>query len=196
MGGMDDEVMERIEGGKKEEAPGAPREAAPGTPPVAPGAPATPTAPCPVRPLPFPFGEGGERDRSGDYDSKPVWARAWVISAGVLMNFGFAFVTYAAVAAIWGSVAPDTLRAGEVRADLLPEAAAELAALPPGVTLVSLGDRTLSHWGEVRDAVLELPAGETTLRFTNPEGSLSFTCPRPWGSGAPSSAPSPTGRSR
>jgi regulator of sigma E protease len=142
MGGMDDEVMEKIEGGPKEDEDGA-----------------------------------GPRDRSGDYDSKPVWARAWVISAGVLMNFGFAFLTYAVVAAVWGSVAPDTLRAGEVRGDLLPAAAQPLAELPLGARVVAIGDRTPAHWGELREAILDLPAGETTLRFTEPEGALTFVLP-------------------
>ena len=55
MGGMDDEVMERVEGG----------------------------------------GDGERRQPSPrDFDSKPLWARTFVISAGVIMNMVFAFVLY------------------------------------------------------------------------------------------------------
>src|SRR5690606_17652423 len=79
MGGMDDEMMEAIEGGAKE----GDSEAPPGP-------------------------------RPGDYDSKPVWARAWVISAGVIMNMLFAFVTYTVVAGVWGSPETDTTRIGLV----------------------------------------------------------------------------------
>jgi regulator of sigma E protease len=137
MGGMDDEVMEAIEGGRKaaEDDPDAPE------------------------PEPEP------RDRSSDYDAKPVWARAFVISAGVVMNFLFAFVAYTAVAAGWGSAELDTLRVGDVRADVLPAGAEALATLPPGAELVAIGDRTPAHWGEVREAFLELPAGPVTVRF-------------------------------
>ncbi len=178
MGGMDDEVMEKIEGGKKEAASGeGVRPASDEVPPIAPGTQTDAHGSVRGAPPALPFGEEEARDRSSDYDSKPVWARAWVISAGVLMNFGFAFLTYALVAGIWGSVAPDTLRAGEVRADLLPEAAGELAQLPAGATLESIGDRELTHWGDLQEALLELPAGETTLRFTEPEGTLSFVLP-------------------
>jgi regulator of sigma E protease len=143
MAGMDDEVMEKIEGGAVE------GDAAPSAP----------------------------RDPSDHFDSKPVWARAWVISAGVILNFAFAFLTYAVVAGVWGGVAPDTLRAGFVRADLLPAGTEALAELPAGVTLRSIGDRDLRHWGELRTALAELPAGETTLRFAQPEGAVTFALP-------------------
>jgi len=143
MAGMEDEVMEKIEGGEEPGDGAAPRAS----------------------------------DPSGHFDSKPVWARAWVISAGVLLNFAFAFLTYTLVAGIWGGVAPDTLRLGVVRADLLPAGAESLAELPAGSTLRSIGDRELRHWGELRTALSELPAGETTLRFRDPEGVVSFTLP-------------------
>ena len=63
MQGMEDEVMEHLEGGPA----GAPR-----------------------------------KPREGDFDGRPVWARAFVISAGVAMNMLFAFVLYTSVAAFWG----------------------------------------------------------------------------------------------
>ena len=59
MGGMDDEVMEKLEGGGSKE----------------------PRVPGPR-----------------DFDGKPIWARTFVISAGVIMNMVFAFVAYTAVA--------------------------------------------------------------------------------------------------
>lgn len=143
MGGMEDEVMETLEG-----AAGA------------------------AQPPP---------DRSGDYDSKPVWARAWVISAGVIMNMLFALVAYSVVAAGWGSAEFDTLRAGEVRTALLPAGAEGLGALPMGATIQQIGNRTPEHWGEVRESILSLPAGEITLQFvaegSGVPGSLQFTLP-------------------
>ena len=71
MGGMGDEVMERLEGGALE---GGAREG---------GAEEQPRQPKP-----------------SDFDGKPVWARAWVISAGVIMNMLFAFVVYAGLQAV------------------------------------------------------------------------------------------------
>ncbi len=64
MGGMGDEVMERLEGGAEQ----------------------------PRQPKP------------SDFDGKPLWARAWVISAGVIMNMLFAFVVYAGLNAVYRDV--------------------------------------------------------------------------------------------
>lgn len=143
MAGMDDEVMERIEGGgggtaaEAVESPESSLPASDSTPP----------------------------DRSGDFDAKPVWARTWVISAGVIMNMIFAFVAYTVVAAGWGSAESDTLRLGDVRAEFLEPGTATLAEIPMGAELVAIGDRSPEHWGDVRDAFLELPAGPTLLRY-------------------------------
>jgi regulator of sigma E protease len=155
MAGMDDEVMEKIEGGK------APPH---GTDPDDVSPPASAALPEPEAP----------RDPSGDFDSKPVWARVWVISAGVIMNFLFAFVAYTAVAGLWGSAEPDTLRVGDVRTELLVPGTSGLSDVPIGAEVTGIGDRTPAHWGEVREAFLELPAGPVEIRFAaDPAGAPS-----------------------
>jgi len=146
MAGMDDEVMEKIEGGKTPPHGSDPDDAS---------APASAALSEPEAP----------RDPSGDFDSKPVWARVWVISAGVIMNFIFAFVAYTAVAGLWGSAEPDTLLVGDVRTELLVAGTSAMSDVPIGTTVTGIGDRTPAHWGEVRDAFLELPAGPVEIRF-------------------------------
>ena len=91
MGGMDDEVMERVEGG----------------------------------------GDGERRQPSPrDFDSKPLWARTFVISAGVIMNMVFAFVLYTGVVATWGVPGFLTTRVGLVRESALPAGTQDLARSP------------------------------------------------------------------
>jgi len=157
MGGMEDEVMEAVEGGS-----------------ATPGGPVDPGSAQPLS-------TGDARDRSGDYDSKPVWARAWVISAGVIMNMLFALVAYSVVAAGWGSAEFETRRVSEVRTAFLPAGAEALGVLPSGATIEEIGTRTPAHWGEVRDALLELPAGDVMLRYRAEGGgqleTLSFAIP-------------------
>ncbi len=136
MGGMDDEVMERIEGGE-----GEPRQPS---------------------------------DR--DFDSKPIWARAFVISAGVIMNFAFAFVSYAFVPAFFGFEDPDTTRVSEVRTELLPQGTEALASVS-GATIVQVGERTPAHWGELQTALLELPAGPVRVVTADPAGSFEVRLP-------------------
>jgi regulator of sigma E protease len=164
MGGMDDEVMAAIEGkkGPEEKAAakaadvveGVARRAAEGS--VLDSEPDDSTSPV------------GRHSSDGDFDAKPVWARSWVISAGVIMNMLFAFVTYVVVAALWGSPELDTTRIGSVRADLLPAGAEPLGSIPPGATITAVGDREVGHWGELREAVLGSPEGEVVVAFRGP----------------------------
>ncbi|MEX2527972.1 MAG: RIP metalloprotease RseP [Gemmatimonadota bacterium] len=161
MGGMDDEVMEAIEGGKAGSPPPdhlEPEEG--GTGPVASdhlGA----TDPQ-------------EPDPRG-FDAKPIWARTLVISAGVIMNMLFAFVAYTAVAAIWGLQETDTTRLGMVRAEALPPGAEGLSALQPGATFTSVAGVELRHWGDLREAISQAPEGAVEVRTTDPAASVTVT---------------------
>jgi regulator of sigma E protease len=138
MVGMDDEVMERMEGGRTD-------------------GPRTPTG--------------------KDYDSKPVWARALVISAGVIMNLLFAWFAYSAVMGIWGFAEVAETRVGEVQAERLPAGTEALAGIPEGAELVRVGSTEVEHWGNVRDAFLEGEAGPTEIVTAAPD--LRFTIDLP-----------------
>mgnify|MGYP001209326279 CR=1 FL=1 len=138
MGGMDDEVMERIEGGGGEE-PSEPRQPKP-----------------------------------SDFDGKPIWARTFVISAGVIMNMLFAFVVYTGVNAVWGLPEIAETRVMRVVSELLPPGADALADLPSGTRLVSVGDRQVTHWGDVRDGFLEASAGPLTIVTSDPGMQLEI----------------------
>ncbi len=135
MGGMDDEVMERLEGGGS----GEPREPKP-----------------------------------TDFDGKPIWARTFVISAGVIMNMAFAFLVYSGVNAAWGLQELAEDRVARVEPALLPPGAEALAELPSGVRLVSVGDREVGHWGDVRNGFLEAPAGPLAIVTGEPSLQLEI----------------------
>jgi len=141
MGGMDDEMMERLEGGAEE---GADRDAD------------GEVAAEPRQPKP------------SDFDGKPIWARTFVISAGVVMNMLFAFVVYTGVNAAWGRPELVEHRVGRVLPELLPPGAEALAELPSGARLVSVGDRQVEHAGDVWDGFLEAPAGLLTIVTDEP----------------------------
>ena len=147
MGGMGDEVMDRLEGGAEEGVEE-------GTPE---GAAAQPRQP-----------------RPSDFDGKPIWARTFVISAGVIMNMLFAFAVYTGVNAAWGLPELAENRVGEVLRELLPPGAEALAELPAGARLISVGDRQVDHWGDVRDGFLEAPTGPLTIVTGEPEGVVEI----------------------
>lgn len=137
MGGMDDEVMERLEGG-----------------------------------------EGPARTPSDrDFDSKPIWARAFVISAGVIMNLLFAFGTYAFLAAHYGVPEYDSTRVGAVFAESLPAGTEALATLDPGSRVLEVGGVETGHWGDVQRSILNGPAGPLTIRFAEPARDLEILLP-------------------
>jgi regulator of sigma E protease len=135
MGGMDDEVMERMEGG---EATG------PQTPP----------------------------ERA--FDQKPIWARAFVISAGVIMNMVFAFGTYAFLAAQYGVPAYDSTRVGMVFAERLPPGAEPLATIDPGSRILGIAGEDTEHWGDVQRLLLNVPAGPVNIRLAEPSREVEI----------------------
>ncbi|MDT8367720.1 MAG: RIP metalloprotease RseP [Longimicrobiales bacterium] len=139
MQGMNDELMEAIEGGRAPEA--------------------------------------DARDRSKDYDSKPVLARAFVISAGVLMNFAFAFGVYASIVGVWGYQEQNTTRVGDVRGELLPAGTEALAGVPIGSEITRIGSETTEDWGDVRDGLYEAPTGALEVETRNPARTFEIRVP-------------------
>lgn len=115
--------------------------------------------------------EGGSADTPVDparsFDAKPLWARAWVISAGVIMNFGFAFLLYAVIGAVYGETLLPTTRLAVPEAADLPAGARALATVPPGAEIIAIDGEATENWNAVRDALADAPAGPVTLRFAD-----------------------------
>jgi regulator of sigma E protease len=137
MGGMEDEVMERLEGGTGERKP-SPR----------------------------------------DFDAKPLWARAFVISAGVIMNMLFAFLVYTTVFVGWGIPDLPSTRIGLVRAAALPPGTGTLAQLPIGSSIERIGSSEVDTWGEVTRALLEAPAGAADIVTRDPVQTIRVQLPQ------------------
>ncbi len=136
MGGMDDEMMEAIEGGSNEPK----REPSP-----------------------------------RDYDSKPIWARTFVISAGVIMNMIFAFVVYSITN--FTQEMPNTTRIGLVDEALLPANTFNPTDLPVGSEIVSIGGEEVAHWGEVQRELLDAPSGSLNIALVNPTATVRINVP-------------------
>ncbi len=114
--------------------------------------------------------EGGpdEAERvpsSRDFEAKPLWARAWVISAGVLMNLLFALLVFIGLGLFYGERLNPVTRVLVSEPGELPEWAAPLAQVPAGARIVAVGDQPVGNWTEIEEAVQAAPAGATTFRF-------------------------------
>jgi regulator of sigma E protease len=122
---------------------------------------------------------GGAEPRaasSRDFDAKPLWARVWVVSAGVLMNFLFAVLAFAAIAMIWGERVDRTREIAVRETEALPASAAPLRAVPVGAEVVAVNDRPVETWNELTRALVAAGSGEVTLRFAETE-AVTFTMP-------------------
>jgi regulator of sigma E protease len=138
MGGMDDEVMDKIEGGAA---------------------------------------EGAREPSDRDFDRKPIWARTLVISAGVMMNMLFAFVSYTFVAAQSGIPDYATTRVGRIVAEGLPPGAEQLGTIEPGSRFVRIGDRETRSWGDVVNGLYEAPAGPIAIELVDASRTLRIDVP-------------------
>ncbi|MXX55121.1 MAG: RIP metalloprotease RseP [Gemmatimonadetes bacterium] len=138
MQGMEDEVMEHLEGGR---------------------------------------GDAPRRPREGDFDGRPIWARAFVISAGVAMNMLFAFVLYTSVAAFWGYRDMATTRVMAVDETSLPAGTEALAGLTPGAEIVGVGPVVPELWGDVRRGLVDAVPGPLTVETVDPSARFEIRIP-------------------
>jgi regulator of sigma E protease len=100
---------------------------------------------------------GGPRPR--DFDSKPLWARALVISAGVIMNLLFAIVVFATIALIWGVPTVPEARIGGISEELLPPGTEQLVEVPFGERVTRVGDYPVTTMQDLRIGLLRARGG-------------------------------------
>ena len=112
--------------------------------------------------------EGGAApgvDASRHFDSKPIWARVWVVSAGVIMNVVFAWLVYIGLAFGYGERLNPLTRIAVP--DQLPAGAEALANVPTGAKVVAVGDTPVEHWTGLMEALFRAPAGPIVVRFAD-----------------------------
>ena len=110
--------------------------------------------------------EGGTAERTFPpdklFENKPLWARILVISAGVAMNFLFAWIVYFALATTVGRLEDPTTVIARIDTTRLPESAAELRELPNDVTILRINGDTVASWNDVRDLIAD-PTSEALM---------------------------------
>jgi regulator of sigma E protease len=97
------------------------------------------------------------------FENKPLWARIFVISAGVLMNVVLAWAIYTGIAATGTQFEDPVTRLAAVDTAGLPPAALDLAHVPFGTRIVRINGDTVGSWNAVQNAVLD--PGSDRLRF-------------------------------
>jgi len=97
------------------------------------------------------------------FENKPLWARIFVISAGVAMNFLFAWVVYFVFATVVGRYEDPATTLAAVEEFTLPPAAASLAGLPENILITHINGDTVKSWNDVASLVTDLTSDR--LRF-------------------------------
>ena len=111
------------------------------------------------------------QDVERHFESKSLPARFMVISAGVIMNFLVAALTWAVIAGVWG--VPEQSNEpviGTINAEALPAGAEALADLPARARVTAVGDDEIETRDEMITALASAPAGPMVLDF-GPAGS-------------------------
>lgn len=111
--------------------------------------------------------EGATWDPERGFENKPLWARFLAVSAGVLMNFLFAAVAFAAIAGVWGVSGDEPPVVADVQEELLPPEALDLARLPSDVRVESVGGRSVETFQDLQLRLGSVPAGTTTLTLAD-----------------------------
>jgi len=112
------------------------------------------------------------------FESKPLWARVWVLSAGVIMNVLLTYVVCFALVAAFGESYFPTRVIGDVRPT--PQTPALAAWLQPGDTVTSVAGRPVGSWRDIERRI-EAATGDSVDIATN-RGAGRFAI------GAPGSA--------
>ncbi|HEX2078739.1 MAG TPA: RIP metalloprotease RseP [Longimicrobium sp.] len=111
--------------------------------------------------------EGGEEeepvDPSRTFDAKPIWARTWVISAGVIMNLLFALLANIVLAVAQGEPYVSETRLAPVTT--IGGSAAQVAQIPTGSRIRSVNGAPVASYTEMREALEQAPAGPVALGF-------------------------------
>lgn len=104
--------------------------------------------------------EGGEHDASEaassgrDFESKSLPARAMVISAGVIMNFLFAWLLFSIIGLGWGvRQAPEPV-VGDVLEQLLTAETVALDGIPRGARITAVNGTEVGDWSQVQQALM------------------------------------------
>jgi regulator of sigma E protease len=102
------------------------------------------------------------------FENKPLWARVFVICAGVLMNGVLAWAIYSGIALSGTQFEDPVTRLAVVDTTGLPAEALDLARVPFGSTIVRVNDDTVASWNAIQSAVLD--PGSDRLRFDFADG--------------------------
>jgi regulator of sigma E protease len=126
--------------------------------------------------------EGGSQEvevpRERTFDAKPLWARVFVILAGVTMNAVFALLIYSVIARAYGSPVDTTVTVGAVDSTALPLGASALATLKPGDRILRINGTPMASWRGIQQELYTAPGTRITIEVAGRSSPLLLDVPR------------------
>ena len=95
-----------------------------------------------------------------EFMSKPLWAKIWILSAGVIMNTVLAFIIFASLGYYQGSA--EVVDEPIVR-ETIADMPAELAGMLPGDRIKKIDDNDIQTWEDLTNIVKAKPDAEIKL---------------------------------
>jgi regulator of sigma E protease len=125
--------------------------------------------------------EGGPTEQEfppeRQFESKSLWARVLVITAGVLMNAAFAWGLYAALALGYGRQEDPTTTIAAVDPAMLPAGAAALNETAYPQSVIRINGDTIGSWNDLQSAVLNPTSGALSFEFAGQASPVMVDVP-------------------
>jgi len=98
--------------------------------------------------------------KNDEFMSKPLWAKIWVLSAGVIMNTILAFFIFSAIGFFQGS--PE-INNDSLISEVVPNNPADLAGLISGDRIIKIDDSSIDSWEDLTNYIKARPNTELNL---------------------------------
>lgn len=121
---------------------------------------------------------GGTWPKERTFDGQPLWARIYVIAAGVVMNAAFAVLVYALAAGAYGVREDRVTTLGSVDTTRIPLGAAALSQLKSGDRIVRINGDTMTGWRDIQATLLTAEASLIRIEVAGRAQPVVIEVPR------------------
>jgi len=106
-----------------------------------------------------------------EFMSKPLWAKLWVMSAGVIMNTILAFAIFSAVGFTQGM--PE-VSDEPIVAELQPDMPAMAAGIQPGDQIISINGKPIKTWNDLTKSIHNQPNTDISLTILREDVQITM----------------------
>tara|TARA_B100000959_G_scaffold262796_1_gene301581 strand:+ start:1347 stop:2516 length:1170 start_codon:yes stop_codon:yes gene_type:complete len=106
-----------------------------------------------------------------EFMSKPLWAKLWILSAGVIMNTILAFILFASLGYYQGSA---EIKDEPVVRETIGNMPAEMAGIIPGDRIIKINDNNVKTWSELTSLIKTRPNTKIDLVLERDDSMINL----------------------